>query len=570
MPPDLIGFLPGLTRLAKVSGAWHVTTSARVLASFLLFATLSGGASGLPADTIRREPMVTDPPGYSDFTFRAWQGRPFRVRIYVPENARPGSRVLFVMHGVERDARRYLADWKRTADRDAIILVAPEFSDRKFPGSAEYNLGGVRDPRSGKERDPETWLFAAIEPLFDDVKRRTGSTAPAYSIYGHSAGGQFVHRFVMLDTAPRLERAVAANAGWYTWPDPEERYPSGTRLSGLSAGLPEAAFGQHLTILLGTGDTGTDGDNFRNDRLTRDQGSNRLERGRAFFSGARHYASQQGHRFGWSLSYAPGVDHGNRKMVPYAADLLRDPGPDLPPDRLLISVARMSGEVRCGQPRAHRLVPRRWQAPDCLEFGDYLVSALASDGLSLRENDGHVEVRARDLACREPGAPPRALNPMSLAIVDADGRNLADSRKLRGHIDTLVADGAQVILLAGSPRAGRVTYARGAVLVHLSGRQAKTRVPADGRFRPGTTFFVALAKEPGTSSVKLSLYPVLMDAGSGAYRSTSAHSGLWKPFADQAHRIVSRSREGLEWRAGQDDLGDYLETRLSLAACPEL
>ena len=55
-------------------------------------------------------------------------------------------------------------------------------------------------------------VAAAIEPLFDHARARFGMEADAYSIYGHSAGAQFVHRFLFHVPDARVARAVAANA----------------------------------------------------------------------------------------------------------------------------------------------------------------------------------------------------------------------------------------------------------------------------------------------------------------------------------------------------------------------
>ena len=68
-------------------------------------------------------------------------------------------------------------------------MVAPEFSAELFPG---YNLGNVfrdgENPRRNGLNDEGEWTFSAIEPIFDEIKRRTGNTGERYYIFGHSAG----------------------------------------------------------------------------------------------------------------------------------------------------------------------------------------------------------------------------------------------------------------------------------------------------------------------------------------------------------------------------------------------
>ena len=57
-------------------------------------------------------------------------------------------------------------------------------------------------------------LARAIEPLFDDVRKRFGTQVTRYSLYGHSAGAQFVHRYVLFMPEARLDKAVAAELGY--------------------------------------------------------------------------------------------------------------------------------------------------------------------------------------------------------------------------------------------------------------------------------------------------------------------------------------------------------------------
>ncbi|NKF31987.1 hypothetical protein HER21_36775, partial [Pseudomonas sp. BGM005] len=118
---------------------------------------------------------------------------------------------------------------------------------------------------------------------FENVRARIGGEQTGFSIFGHSAGAQFVHRYVEFVPHAPVNVAVAANAGWYTMPDESARFPF-----GLDGDAPQfdasAAFGRHLVILLGTDDVGTK--NLRRDDEARAQGDTRLERGREFFDRA--------------------------------------------------------------------------------------------------------------------------------------------------------------------------------------------------------------------------------------------------------------------------------------------
>ncbi|MFN7611413.1 MAG: alpha/beta hydrolase, partial [bacterium] len=57
-----------------------------------------------------------------------------------------------------------------------------------------YNLGGVLD-REGKPRPRQLWSYSSIGPLFAWFVAQERLTANTFDLFGHSAGGQFAHRF---------------------------------------------------------------------------------------------------------------------------------------------------------------------------------------------------------------------------------------------------------------------------------------------------------------------------------------------------------------------------------------
>src|SRR3546814_16938917 len=95
---------------------------------------------------------------------------------------------------------------------------------KNFPKSRSYNYGGFRDA-DGDLRPRDEWTFAAIDPLFREVRQRTGTQVETFGIYGHSAGGQFTHRYVQLMQDPLIDIAISANAGSYTMPVVDVDYP---------------------------------------------------------------------------------------------------------------------------------------------------------------------------------------------------------------------------------------------------------------------------------------------------------------------------------------------------------
>ena len=153
------------------------------------------------------------PTGTGEFTFDAWAGPQLKVWTYVPDGIDPATApILIVMHGVNRDADRYLAQWRGPAGDCGFVVIAPEFSRSRFPGSNAYNLGHITASGQTGLRPRKDWSFAAIEPLFDEVVARLGGSQQGYTLYGHSAGSQFVHRLLLTGHGGRATRVLAANA----------------------------------------------------------------------------------------------------------------------------------------------------------------------------------------------------------------------------------------------------------------------------------------------------------------------------------------------------------------------
>lgn len=257
--------------------------------------------------------------GVSRFDFTGWAGPPIPVRLYVPANDERRAPVVIVMHGASRDAERYFDDWAAEAERRDLVVVVPEFTVEDFPRSARYNLGHVFDPVTGSARDEALWTFSAIEPLFDDVVRRIGGAQTEYTLYGHSAGSQFVHRFLYYKPDARAARYIAANAGWYTVPLFDVEYPYGLRNAGVDETRLPDVLASDLTILLGTADNDPEGASLRKTPEAELQGAHRFERGLTMYRVAKAVADELEVDFNWRLEFVDGADHDNAKMTPAAA-----------------------------------------------------------------------------------------------------------------------------------------------------------------------------------------------------------------------------------------------------------
>jgi poly(3-hydroxybutyrate) depolymerase len=244
-------------------------------------------------------------------------GKHVKVWYHVPKSASADAPVVFVLHGVQRNGEEYLADWIEYSDAKRFVLVVPEFSKSEFPGDEGYNYGNTVSA-VGAPLGREAWAFNMIEPIFDEVRAKTGNRSAAYSIYGHSAGAQFVQRFVYFVPAARTERVVAANAGWYMLADFDHAFPYGLKGSPVSEADLRAAFARPVVVLLGEADNDPRHRALRHTPEAEAQGPYRFARGQYFFRQAKASAEALHTPFHWSLATAPGVGHSDRGMAPFA------------------------------------------------------------------------------------------------------------------------------------------------------------------------------------------------------------------------------------------------------------
>jgi poly(3-hydroxybutyrate) depolymerase len=261
------------------------------------------------------------PDGKWRFQFVDAKGRPDRpldVYTYRPRLCDSRCPIVFVMHGMKRDASRYRDHWELLADSYRVLVVAPQFSQKHWPQAAAYNLGDMKD-----QADREKWAYSAIEHLFDEV--RDGHNG--YAIFGHSAGGQFVQRMALFRPDNRASAMVAANPGWYAMPEWRKEKAADAfpySLAGSPAGEPELrrALERRFVLLLGEGDNDPDDESLNNSAAARKQGEGRLERGENFFKAATTAATELGVRLAWEMHEVPGTAHDGAAMSKVAARIL--------------------------------------------------------------------------------------------------------------------------------------------------------------------------------------------------------------------------------------------------------
>jgi poly(3-hydroxybutyrate) depolymerase len=258
-------------------------------------------ASAIPALAATQVPS-----GRWSFVFTDQKGRadrPIRVYTYRGKKCDSDCPILFLMSGEKRNAYDYLAMWDYVADRNNLILVAPEFLPDRWPKSASYQLGDVSE-----KQDRERTSYAAIEHLFDEIR----TTQKDYMIFGHSAGAQFVQRMLFLRPDNRASLLVLGNPGWYLMPEWRKDkgaapYPHSLVDSPMAAGddAVRKALAKRVILLVGDNDAEPDSENLNANAAGKKLGESRTERGENFFKAATTAAGELGVKLDWQLAEMP-------------------------------------------------------------------------------------------------------------------------------------------------------------------------------------------------------------------------------------------------------------------------
>ncbi len=288
--------------------------------ALLLFAFMLGLLASSPLFAQQQDSPFRRGAGSFEYSGYDPIKKPITLFYYIPTQGDIRKmRVLFSMHGDERSGYFQRNVWRNLAEEHGFIVLSPQFSRENKWMENDYQFGGVS--KSDKEFIPkpkEEWTYAIIEHLFDYFKVCTGNTAKVYDMFGHSAGGQFVHRYLLMTPHARVGKAVAANPGNYTYPD--DTIPLGWPYSLY--GTPFATdeylvpfFKRKLTILIGTKDTELATARSPKLHVYAVQGIHRYDRAWKFFNACQFLAQKKGYQFNWSIGEVPDAGHGTPPMV---------------------------------------------------------------------------------------------------------------------------------------------------------------------------------------------------------------------------------------------------------------
>jgi hypothetical protein len=191
-------------------------------------------------------------------------GRPLVLRSACPRTYSPRTPVLLVLHGDLRNGAEVQDFWLPLVDEAQLLAITLEFSTAAYPGPEWYNLGNRLDAQ-GREKPRDEWTYGVPGRLFAALWTHGITGRRRYGVFGHSSGGQFVHRMISLGFRDAVAVAAAANAGTYAMPDLQVAFPYGLGGTDLDEGALRRLLAFRLTIFAGTADVDTASPHFPND-----------------------------------------------------------------------------------------------------------------------------------------------------------------------------------------------------------------------------------------------------------------------------------------------------------------
>ena len=266
-------------------------------------------------------PMYTNAAEIHQTTFAYWNKPDVEIYYITPDVINENTKVIFVIHGNSRNAVEYLSAWIPHIKNKNVIVAAPQFNKADF----RYFFLLEMAESSGKINNKKNeYINNSISLFFNYLKSKFSLSAQTYSMFGHSAGAQFTHRYMLLSMDSRISNSVIANAGWYTFITNDE-FPYGVKNSPISISNEQIKWfmSNKVHLLIGSDDVGFQSVN--SSKGANLQGLTRVDRAANYFDSLVVNAENRGYALRWNYRVLDSVDHDFKKITPFAAQiLLRD------------------------------------------------------------------------------------------------------------------------------------------------------------------------------------------------------------------------------------------------------
>ena len=248
---------------------------------------------------------------------------------YIPVRRANPPRLLVIVHGTLGEgepaltaADRFIRRWIPLAEEKGLILIAPAFDQQDFGGFA--GPGGGYRGLFGRKFGADEF----VHQIVDQYKSLSDDFDGRFYLYGHSAGGQFTSRYVVIHP-DRILGAVVESAGSCPNPDPAVPWTGGMgrlrramRWSNSDkdstiditpdpAGWVKAG-GLPITILVGGNDVDPAAEK------STGTSTGHVASARSWFDAMKKLCQEQKQPFHMRLVIVPGVGHNSAALTPMA------------------------------------------------------------------------------------------------------------------------------------------------------------------------------------------------------------------------------------------------------------
>lgn len=243
----------------------------------------------------------------------------FRPPTWTEENP-----VFIAFSGYTRNAKGFAKRLESLAVKYNMVIACPEFSTTKYPGACCYQEGNMTDADdvTGTIQPRKKWNFDTIDRLVEAVRQRCHAKGKVL-LFGHSAGGQLMHRYSLFSEGASCDVILCANAGWFTMPDRQTPFPYGIQNLDISDRELMRAFSRPVIMLMGSLDTSREKP-FRDTKEADAQGLTRMERCQNYFHTCEAKAKELHVPFCWQMDVVDGAAHEGGKMAEGAMKLFAE------------------------------------------------------------------------------------------------------------------------------------------------------------------------------------------------------------------------------------------------------
>ena len=263
-------------------------------------------------------PKIIESSSINETTFAFWDKADVQLFYIKPDKVDKNTQFLFVIHGNSRNAKDYLKAWIPYIKNKNIIVVAPRFEKKYFRYFFLLQTANSSGELNVNEKD---YIDDSLSLFFNYFKDRYSLDINKYKIFGHSAGAQFAHRYMLLSNDYRISNVVLANAGWYTFLD-NNKFPYGITKSPIKITSERVRWfmSNKTSLLIGSEDI--DLKSVNDSPGANNQGRTRVDRANNYFNNLALIGEKNNVPFRWKFYEIKGVDHDYKKMSQAAQNIL--------------------------------------------------------------------------------------------------------------------------------------------------------------------------------------------------------------------------------------------------------